>query len=214
MEVKTGLGKPVDERHPLIRRFAEIVRTEDPGRRFVATSASGPRFMADEKDFGKGLHWDVHGPWRSETETYWAKDDALFRSEVGSPGASPVSIIRETAGQLPTLPASVENPLWARTAWWIEWPEFLTEHGRDPHDLAEFVAWSQRRQAAGLVRAVSACKGRFPRCGGIILWMGHDSFPCTANTAIIDFHGNLKPSAVAVAEVFLSQGGGEMRAGH
>ena len=91
---KTGGGKPVDLSHPLIRRFAEIVAREDPGRRFLPTSSSGPRFSADPADYGKGLHWDVHGPWKAEgTSTdwteYWSKDDALFRSETGSPGASP-----------------------------------------------------------------------------------------------------------------------------
>jgi len=47
----------------------------------------------------------------------------------------------------------------------------------------------------GFVRA------RFPRCGGILLWMGHDSFPCPANTAIIDFWGRPKP-ALAVGGVW------------
>jgi hypothetical protein len=32
--------------------------------------------------------------------------------------------------------------------------------------------------------------------------MGHDSFPCTANTAIVDFHGNLKPAAIAIGEIY------------
>jgi hypothetical protein len=32
--------------------------------------------------------------------------------------------------------------------------------------------------------------------------MGHDSFPCTANTAIIDFDGNLKPAALALKAVW------------
>jgi hypothetical protein len=31
--------------------------------------------------------------------------------------------------------------------------------------------------------ATAMCKARFPRIGGIILWMGHDAFPCAANTS-------------------------------
>ena len=89
-------------------------------------------------------------------------------------------------------------------AWWLDWPEYLAVHGREPRDLEEFVAWSQRRQADALARAVRRCKERFPSCGGVILWMGHDSFPCTANTAILDFHGQLKPAAVAVGQIFRS----------
>ncbi|MFZ2658676.1 MAG: glycoside hydrolase family 2 TIM barrel-domain containing protein, partial [Victivallales bacterium] len=54
---KVGTGKPVDNAHPLISHLESIVGEMDPGRRFLPTSASGPRFMADKKDFGKGLHW-------------------------------------------------------------------------------------------------------------------------------------------------------------
>ena len=201
---KTGVGKPVDCNHPLMARLAAVVATLDPGRRFLPTSASGPRFMANEDDFGKGLHWDVHGPWSPATPEYWAKDDALFRSEVGAPGTSSAAVIREFAGGLQEFPASLDNPLWRRTSWWIQWPEFLKEKGREPHDLEEFVAWSQRQQADALALAVRSCKQRFPRCGGVILWMGHDAFPCTANTAILDVHGRPKPAALAVGDLFLS----------
>jgi beta-mannosidase len=206
---KAGVGKPIDASHPLIARLAEVVAERDPGRRFLPTSSSGPRFGARAADFGKGLHWDVHGPWKlpgtmADWAAYWAGDDALFRSEVGAPGASPAAIIERSAGDLSTLPGTADNPLWQRTSWWIEWPIFLREQGREPSSLAEFVAWSQARQAEALRIAASACKGRFPRCGGFIVWMGHDSFPCTANTAIVDFDGKPKPAALALGEVFRS----------
>lgn len=199
---KTGIGKPVDCSHPLMARLQQLIQLNDPGRRFLPSSASGPRFTADANDFGKGLHWDVHGPWNVSKPNYWENDDALFRSEVGVPGASSVEIIREFSGGLPELPASLDNPLWRRTSWWIQWPDFLSEKGREPENLEEFVAWSQQRQAAELSRAVRACKNRFPRCGGVVLWMGHDCFPCTSNTAIFDVHGRPKPAAIAVGEVF------------
>lgn len=204
---RVGTGKPAGLSHPLLRAFAETVRRLDPGRRFLPTSASGPLFYAQRADFGKGLHWDVHGPWKGESEDYWREDDALFRSEVGAPGASPADVIREFAGGLPVLPGSADNPLWRRTSWWIEWPEFVAERGREPRDLEEYVAWSQARQALFLARAARACKGRFPRCGGFIVWMGHDCFPCTANTAILDYHGRPKPAALALAEVFRARPG-------
>lgn len=207
---KVGIGRPVDLTHPLIRRFSEVIGECDPGRRFVASSASGPRFTANPDDFGKGLHWDVHGPWKPTTphdlpegwREYWSRDDALFRSETGCPGASNVDIILTTAGNLPATPGNGDNPLWRRTHWWIEWPKFVDLHHRQPADLAEYVAWSQARQAEALTIAASACKQRFPKCGGILIWMGHDSFPCTANTSILDFHGRPKPAALALAEVF------------
>jgi beta-mannosidase len=202
---KVGIGKPVDNSHPLISRLKAVVEKMDPGRRFLPTSASGPRFTADKKDFGKGEHWDVHGPWNVESQEYWDGDDSLFRSEVGVPGASSAKLIRKHSGGLPKMPANLDNPLWRRTAWWIQWDDFLKDKGCEPRNLEEFVEWSQERQAEGLAIAVRTCKGRFPKCGGIIIWMGHDCFPCTANTAIIDFNGEPKPAAVAVGEIFNRQ---------
>jgi len=204
---KIGVGKPVDASHPLIGRFASIVAEKDPGRRFMSTSSSGPRFNAAREDFGKGLHWDVHGPWKADPDlevwrNYWRDVDALFHSEVGAPGASPAELIRRSRGELPELPGTLENPLWRRTSWWIEWPEFIQEKGRPPQDLQEYVDWSQKRQAQALAIVAGELKRKFPRCGGVIFWMGHDCFPCTANTSVIDFDGNPKPAALALQEIF------------
>lgn len=206
---KVGGEKPVDLTHPLIARFNEIVQREDPTRRFLPTSASGPRGGANAADYGKGLHWDVHGPWKADGDLdgawteYWSKDDALFRSETGSPGAGPAEITRRYSGGLDPYPGTADNPLWSRhTTWWVEWPVFVNEIGREPRDLEEYVDWSQARQAKALTIAVKACKDRFPRCGGVLLWTGHDCFPCEANTSIIDFDGNPKPAALALREIW------------
>ncbi len=204
---KTGVGKPVDASHPLIGRFARIVAEKDPGRRFMSTSSSGPRFYAAREDFGKGLHWDVHGPWKADPDLqawqqYWHDVDALFHSEVGAPGASPAELIRRSKGEFPEIPGTLENPLWRRTSWWIEWPEFIHGNGCPPQDLEEYVDWSQNRQAEALAIVAGELKKKFPRCGGVIFWMGHDCFPCTANTSVIDFDGNPKPAALALKEVF------------
>lgn len=207
-ENKSGTEKPVDVSHPLIKQLQRIVVEQDPTRRFLATSPSGPRIHASRGDFGKGLHWDMHGPWKpignlsEEWSWYWQNDDALFWSEVGSPGASSAEIIREYLGDCNEVPGTVDNPLWRRTSWWIEWPEFVKENGREPQNLEEYVAWSQNRQKKALAIAAKACKERFPRCGGFIIWMGHDCFPCTANTSILDFYGKPKPAAEAIGEIF------------
>jgi len=201
-------GKPLDTSHPTIARLAQVVAEHDPERRFLPTSPSGPSFGAREEDFGKGLHWDVHGPWRAEGDLtgdwtwYWRNNDALFHSEIGAPGASPAALIRRYKGDLPEVPGTAANPLWRRTAWWVEWSTFEEEHGREPHSLDEYVHWSQERQRRALAIAARACKERFPRCGGFLVWMGHDSFPCTANTSIVDFHGDLKPAARAIGEIY------------
>lgn len=199
---------PASTEHPLIARFKEIIDSQDPTHRFIPTSASGPTTYGHDYNFGKGLHWDVHGPWKcnghlDEWTSYWSKDDSLLRSETGAPGASSAEIIRQYAGNCEVMPAVWENPYWRRgSTWWVEWPQFVAEHEREPESLEEYVEWSQERQKQALVFATKTCKSRFPSYEGIIFWMGHDCFPCTANTAIIDFHGNPKPAALAVGEIF------------
>ena len=202
-----GRGVPVREDHPMIGRLAEVVAREDGGRRFIPTSPLGPRFLRADDQVGRGVHWNVHGPWRvpgdwEAWESYWRDDDALFRAETGAPGASDVVLIERYAGDLDLWPIDAGNPLWRRTPIWLEIEPFRRALGRDPNDPAEYVAWSQESQSRALAVAASACKARFPRMGGIIIWMGHDSFPCTANTSILDFDGNPKPAAKRLAEIF------------
>jgi len=203
-----GRAVPADLTHPLLARLAEVVREQDPGRRYLATTPTGPRVHGTQADFGKGLHWNVHGPWKpwddlTQWAAYFAADDALFRAETGSPGASPQTIVRAYAGDLEPMPVASLNPLWRRhSSWWTEADQFAAERGRAPADLAEYITWSQARQARALAIAVGACKGRFPRCGGILLWCGHDCFPCAANTSVIDFHGDPKPAALALQEIW------------
>ncbi|HSV74839.1 MAG TPA: glycoside hydrolase family 2 TIM barrel-domain containing protein [Chthonomonadales bacterium] len=203
-----GTQSPHGLDHPMMARFRQIVDEEDPGRRFVPTTASGPRECADEADFGKGLHWDVHGPWKlwdglDAWRAYWERDDALFRSETGAPAASPEEVILRYAGRLDPLPVDARNLLWRRpVAWWIEPAAFEAERCRPPATLGEYVDWSQERQVLALSIAMRSARGRFPRCGGMILWCGHDCFPCPANTSIVDVEGNPKPAALALREIW------------
>ena len=199
-----GAGRPLNVSHPVLAALAQQVQMLDPGRRFLPTSSSGPRFVADTAEFGKGVHWDVHGPWTSMEDAYWDHDDALFRSELGAPGASPADLINESLQTQSFFPISDANPVWQRFAFWLpdpadpEWRVF--DENRDLHG---FIQWSQKQQAVALERAVKACMRRFPRCGGVILWMGHDSFPCLSNTSVVDFHGRPKPAALALKKLFL-----------
>jgi hypothetical protein len=36
----------------------------------------------------------------------------------------------------------------------------------------------------------------------VILWCGHDCFPCAVNTSIVDFEGVPKPAALALSAVY------------
>lgn len=206
----SGAGTPCDGTEPALKLLAGILKERDPGRGFLPTSASGPSEFGHEERFGRGLHHDVHGPWNpsgadleKEWRNYWEKDDALLRSELGCPGASSPGVLEKYAGKLVPMPVSKRNPFWSRTMdWWLEDSHFLTAHGRPPASAAEYARWSRQRQAAALAIAVGSVRKRFPAAGGVILWMGHDSFPCAVNTSLIDFDGVPKPAAYAIAGIF------------
>jgi beta-mannosidase len=185
----------------------------DPDRRFVDGTPSGQSIYSGLDNFGSGNSWDVHGPWTlpftttdktmNAVKDFWQKDDALFHSEVGVPGAMSAEMINKYRGDYNPLPASIENPIWRNVNWWVEWEDFIRDHnGKATNSLEEYVNWSQNRQSEGLSIALKSCKDRFPRCGGFIIWMGHDSFPCMVNTSIMDFDGNLKPAAFAVSKIW------------
>lgn len=204
---KMGCGIPCDISHPCLRRLGEVVARETPGVRYVPTSASGPRFTAEEKDFGKGLHHDVHGPWKlpssmADWRHYWQNVDALFHSEVGAPGAMTAAQIKHYAGTFAPWPPDTSNPYWMHTAaWWRLWEEFQKTNPASP-DLETYCVWSRDLQAEALAVVAKSCRDRFPRCGGVLIWMGHDCFPCPANTSIIDIERKPKPAYHSLREVF------------
>jgi beta-mannosidase len=204
---------PVNDKHPMIRCMKEIVKAEDPERRFVTGSPSGPSIYGGLNNFGKKVSWDVHGPWTlpftaedrsmNAVRNFWSLDDALIHSEVGVAGAMSAEMINKYRGEFPALPANMDNILWRQVSWWIEYDDFLNDHkGREPLSLEEYVTWSQDRQTSGLVIALKANKSRFPECGGFIIWMGHDSYPCPVNTSIVDFDGNIKPVARELSKIW------------
>ena len=208
---KIGIGKPCGLDHPMLGRLKEVVRKEDPTRRYIPVSPSGPRDCADEKDYGKGLHWDVHGPnanfeSKEKQEYYLKHDDALFRSEIYVTGANPVEMIRKYKGAFAEMPASLGNPYWCRpTPWWNDWDILINNHGHEPENLGEYVKWSQENQTEKLFYVMKKCKERFPYIGGVLMWGSHETFPLPANTTIMDFEGNPKPAAFALAKVWRSK---------
>jgi beta-mannosidase len=205
---KSGMGLPCTLEHPMLKRLQEVTQALDPYHRYIHTSPAGPRAGANPAEFGQGLHWDVHGGAAmftdlEEARKYWAADDALFRSEIYCPGASPAGLIQKYAGSFDIYPASTQNPYWTRlTTWWNDWKKMIALHGREPSGLNEYIVWSQAYQATMIASEMRACKEHFPRCGGVLLWSGHDTFPLTINSSLIDFDGGQKPSALAVAEVW------------
>ena len=204
---REGVGIPVGLEHPMLANFARICGELDPERRFLPACPSGPRGFGGE-EFGEGVHWDVHGPWHlvdgslEGQRRFYENDDALMRSEIGVPGASAPELLRQYGGGLNPEPYAKENPFWLRSYWYDQFALFRERKGHDPLSPEEYAEWSQRLQAEGLAVAVRAAKGRFPRCGGIILWMGHDAYPCPVNLSLIQFDGSCKPAVEALKTVF------------
>lgn len=203
--------RPLDETHPALDALKGVVAREQPDLRFLPTSPSGPVFYAQRDGMGKGIHHHVHGPWDSgyaseeDWKDYWKNDDSLLRSETGVSGAASASLIRRYAGKEKVWPPGFENPLWRHSsAWWLQWKLFRPELKNIPpaRRLARFTDLSRKKQADYLALAARTCKKRFPRCAGFLVWMGHDAFPCPANTSIIDFDHQPKPAYHALKKIF------------
>jgi beta-mannosidase len=204
--------RPQDETHPALAALQKVVAREDPGTRFLPASPSGPVFYAQRADMGKGIHHHVHGPWdtggQSEAEwlDYWSHDDSLLRSEAGVTGTAEArEMERYVGGKESVWPPGTENPSWRHSsAWWLNWRDFegLVGGMSEREALARVVEISQARQARFLEIAARACKDRFPRCAGFLVWMGHDAFPCPANTSFIDFDRQPKAAYDALRAVF------------
>lgn len=205
---------PCDESQLCLAALARVVAEEDPGRRYLPTSPSGPSFLGKRENFGKGVHHHVHGPWglgdfkdMDDWRDYWSADDALFRSEVGVPGCADVDLLRKHSEGLALWP--LDTPLWRHAAnWWTQEERLGEKFAHLPPDkaLEAYAEQTQREQAEGLSIAAHACKARFPRCGGFIVWMGHDCFPCPSNTSVIDFARKPKPAWHALKKVFAARG--------
>ncbi len=98
----------------------------------------------------------------------------------------------------------MENAYWRHTsAWWLQWDRFERSlDGCEPAEgMARYIELSQAFQAEALGIAATISRSRFPRCGGFLVWMGHDTFPCPSNTSVIDFEGNPKPR-ITLSESF------------
>lgn len=195
-------GVPLTFNHPALASIRDGILSTSESAHVLPTTPSGPRYLANEAEYGLGIHHDVHGPWghsgnREEWLRYWREDDALFRSEVGIAGASSVDVLARYG--LDDASAGLAE-LWRHSsAWWVA--------DNDVPSLENLVGWvdaSQARQADLLAIAAATSKLRFPECGGFVIWMGHDSFPCAVSLSLLNVDGTAKPAAAAVGKVFRS----------
>ncbi|UFU06810.1 glycoside hydrolase family 2 protein [Ruania halotolerans] len=200
-------GAPLTSDHPTLAALRRVVAAEDPMRRYIATSPTGPRFEADAAEFGLGLHHDVHGPWeftgtKEEWQQYWDHDDALMRSEVGVVGASSGDLLKRH-GLLEASSGAELRQLWTHTSgWWLAPLDAWLARGHELAELPHWIEQSRARQAEMLAYAAQRSKDRFPLCTGFFVWLGHDTFPCAVSLSLLDYDGEPKPAARALGEVF------------
>ncbi|HWB55139.1 MAG TPA: hypothetical protein VG722_13135, partial [Tepidisphaeraceae bacterium] len=207
---KEGKNAPLQANDPCLGALKKVVEKEDPGTKFLPTSPSGGIFYAHAKNFGKGLHSHVHGPWNhfepwDKAVAYWKDDDSTFRSECGMPSAQSFALMKKYHGTLPFWPPTKENPYWSHTTlFWLPKGRYdrVLKGIKGEAALKKFIAVTEEWQTKILTLAASGCKSKFPHCSGFIIWMGHDCFPCPINTSILDFEGKPKPAYAALKKIF------------
>ncbi|MCK9221021.1 MAG: hypothetical protein M0Q40_00085 [Limnochordia bacterium] len=208
-----GASKPADADHPNLKMLKELVCHLDPDRVFLPCSPSGPSFSAAEENFGKGIHHDVHGNWvylgSKHHYRYYNQDDALIRTEVGTPATASAKTIREFAGIHPVWPPNQKNPLWLhRGSWWIQWQEMNQLFGPwlpEQDELENYTVCSQYLQAESLRYVVESMRRREPATSGILIWMGNEPYANTANTSVIEANGMAKFSHGFLQRCFAHQ---------
>jgi len=201
----SGQMKPCTTDHPMLKNFKNIIEKYDFKRRYIPTSPTGSTAFTTKDNIGKNINENVHGPWKAGSIEEWnasfEEDDAMFRAETGAPSCSPKDILDAYAGDDLPFPIKIDSSYWARPFhWWLEFDAFQIEMGRLPETVEEYITWSQERQTTLLLKAAGNTKKRFPTAGGFIMWMGHDLYPCPANTSLIDYYRRPKPAAIALKE--------------
>ncbi|HEX3805943.1 MAG TPA: glycoside hydrolase family 2 TIM barrel-domain containing protein, partial [Gaiellaceae bacterium] len=168
---------PLDDFHPVLAALHEIVRELDPGRGWLPTSPSGPRFLnrldviAEDPD---GQH-DVHGPWEHQgLRDHYALYDAgtaILHSEFGVEGMTNRAAHEQLIDEPNRWPADRTNPVYEHLgAWWNNAPLVQRCFGGLLDDLETLRRASQWLQYDGLRYAVEANMRREPRSSGVIPW--------------------------------------------
>lgn len=201
---------PVHDRHRNIAMLRRVVREEDPGKPFLPASASGPTFCDGENGFGRGVHHDVHGPWDYLGDThhyrFFDRNDALLRTESGTPGASRAELLRRYADGHPLWPPTEENAYWAhRGSFWIQWEQLSAQFGawsENEDELDVYVQASRFLQMESLRYMAESTRRREPESSGFLVWMGNEPFANNANTSLIEHDAVPKPAFYAIRAAF------------
>src|SRR5581483_3781251 len=199
---------PLDGSHPVLAALEATVRELDPGRGWLPTSPSGPRFLnrldviAEDPD---GQH-DVHGPWEHQgLRDHYALYDAgtaILHSEFGVEGMTNREAHEQLIDAPHRLPADRSNPVYEHLgAWWNNAQLVQECFGGRIGDLETLRRASQWLQYDGLRYAVEANMRR-ARSVGVIPWQFNESFPNAWCTSAVDWRGEPKPAYFGVARAY------------
>jgi beta-mannosidase len=199
---------PLDDSHPVLGALREVVRELDPGRGWLPTSPSGPRFL-NRLDLieaePEGQH-DVHGPWEHQgLRAHYALYDggtSMLHSEFGVEGMTNCGAHEELIDEEHRWPADRSNPVYEHLgAWWNNAPLVQECFGGRIVDVETMRRASQWLQYDGLRYAVEANMRR-ERSVGVLPWQFNESFPNAWCTAAVDWHGEPKPAYWGVARAY------------
>ncbi|HVL52834.1 MAG TPA: glycoside hydrolase family 2 TIM barrel-domain containing protein [Vitreimonas sp.] len=207
-ELADADGRPLSEAHPVIAALHDEVRGSDPGRNWLPTSPSGPRFdnsLAAIADDPASLH-DVHGPW--EHQGLAAQHElanattSLLHSEFGVEGMTNLATLRATVTDPDRWAADRSDPVLAhRGAWWNN-KGFVERAFGGGLSLEELERASQHLQADGLRTLIEGDRRRWPRNAGSLPWVFNEPFPNAWSNAAVDYFGRPKAAYSAVAEAY------------
>ena len=196
-ELARGL-EPLDITHPNLAAIAEVVREEAPHLVYRPTSPYGPAYDPVPERFGRGLHHDVHGPWKYQGTAgqyrLFNANDCLFHSEAGAEGCACTRSIRRCLPNQFPWPADATNRAWVHHAgWWVN-ADVIRELFGELRGLDAFVMASQFVQAEALRYVIESNRRRKFRCGGSMLWQMNEPWPNVSATTAVDYYGVPKPA--------------------
>ncbi|HEV7641162.1 MAG TPA: glycoside hydrolase family 2 TIM barrel-domain containing protein [Gaiellaceae bacterium] len=199
---------PLDDAHPVLGALRDVVHELDPGRAWLPTTPSGPRFL-NRLDLieaePEGQH-DVHGPWEHQgLRAHYALYDAgtsMLHSEFGVEGMTNRRALEELIDEERRWPADRGNPVYEHLgAWWNNAPLVQECFDGRIEDVETMRRASQWLQYDGLRYAVEANMRR-ARSVGVLPWQFNESFPNAWCTAAVDWHGEPKPAYWGVARAY------------
>ncbi|MGN1099107.1 MAG: hypothetical protein ACI4S9_02075 [Christensenellales bacterium] len=198
---------PLDFNHPNISMLKEIVEREDGNRIMFPTTASGGLASGDLSKVGKGVHHDIHGPWKFtgnvEHYRYYNGIDSLLHSEFGADGFCNFAVIDSILSEKQKKMSEIgKNYVWRHKAeWWDQMPVCEEIFGKS-EDLQELVLLSQFIQAEAVRYAAEANRRRAFYNSGCIIWQLNEPYPNLCCTNLVDYFGEPKPVFYAVKKAY------------